>query len=81
MSEDVNLSTLHIRSSRRNSFSTINYSSLSGVAIMGQRDEGGGGAAGTQRLGLEGGLRAVYRFSYKDKQKHAASVPVTFRYN
>lgn len=56
------------------------------MAIIGQRDEGGGGgsarrAAGNQHLPLEGGLRAVYKFSHKDKQKHAASVPVTYRYN
>ncbi len=61
VSEDVNLSTQRIRSSRLNSCSTINYSSLSGVAIIGQRDEGGGGgsarrAAGTQHLLLERGL-------------------------
>lgn len=38
---DMNFSSKHIRSRRLNSSCTINYSNLSGVAIIGHRDGDG----------------------------------------
>lgn len=41
----MNLST-QCKSTHCNSFNTAYYKSLSGVVIIGQRDEGGGGGVG-----------------------------------